>query len=633
MSGIYGVVSKNKIEQTNYIGLTKWNGLYGDLENQRTVTETFLLGIKPERLREKDSNADNYLMKNGSMLGAIDAFVFSENETEQSDHDYIFCTIKEKGIQGLKDINGDFAGAIWDDFGKQLVLFRDHMGIRPLFYYQDDKRVIFSTDIRGITSVEDTDVSVNEELLYYAMIGASEHSATNTEYRRIKCVSPGGYVKFDFSDSKITCNEGYYWIPGEKKIRCKNRTEYTRELRKLVENAVAIRARASSFRIGAELSGGLDSSVIDLLLAGLRKDCVYYSWTPGEDYLPIVEKDERLVIKDVCEKAGIECNYGGLKIQIDGDETLNQRFFLDTEGKYKNTYYYIKYAFPHYMNTAQIYETASFMRNQGVKFVFTGHGGDEGVSHRANPYEMLHYHEYYHYLRLMYSRSSVSKYRLIKTIGLIRDNLKYAREKLLKPFFHVDAGANPVMKPEFAEKNKTKALPLLYFAYDPVRYIRQGGSRNRLDVLAFYGSCTGIRYLTPYLDYRVIDFALGIPRYLYHNWYYNRYIFREAFKDIMPESLYWLKSKESISMKNTVMNKKNEKEDGGLKEETINSRKEYLEWLDRDYWSDYLDFDVLNDWVYCKSNKEFDSKIYSTIIQCIQIEHLVKRSREANLSS
>ena len=69
-------------------------------------------------------------------------------------------------------------------------------------------------------------------------------------------------------------------------------------------------------------------------------------------------------------------------------------------------------------------------------------------------------------------------------------------------------------------------MPPLSFSYDPVSYIHQGGSRNRLDNVALYGAYNGVRYLIPYLDYRVIDYAVSIPRYQYLRGRRNRFVFR-----------------------------------------------------------------------------------------------------------
>jgi asparagine synthase (glutamine-hydrolysing) len=590
------------------------------------------IGIKPEKLKNVESESNSHISKFGRKIGVSDCLLFSTVEEGMTDDSFLHSFICKNGIDAIKYINGDYAGAIWDEQKQELILYRDHVGVRPLFYYQDKDKVIFSSDIRGITSIRGVDTSIDENWIYYTVTGIYSPSVIDTEYTKIKCVPPGGYVKFKFSEKCLSSCDGRYWIPGEKKIRLKNRKAYTEELRRLVTDAVKIRADATNCSIGAELSGGLDSGVIALLLANMGKDCFYYSWTPGKDVLPYAENDERLVIDDICKKAGINCNYGGLNISFNDHKQMRNKsplhFGKDEE---KLTFQY-KYAFPQYVNTVQIYETAATMQENGVRIVFTGHSGDEGISHRANPYELFYHHEYYRYFRLMFSRSSISKHRLLKTIKLIFDNQKLAKEELLKPI-SADEGGYSILNKSFV-KALNPEEKVFVFAYDPKEQIRRGGIRNRLDVLAFFAASTGVRYVIPYADYRVIDFALGIPRYLYFNWYKDRFIFREAFKDLMPDSLYRVKDKvdhsyDSLDEEKEDSNKEiDEEELRHRREAAIKGRKELLTWLDKEYWGKYLDYDVLDDWSEMKSNPEYDEQIRVAICKCIIADFMVKRSKQ-----
>ncbi len=624
MSGIFGVISKEIIDNKKYIGLRKWNENYGDLDVLSHSSEHAYIGVKPELMKVGSSTGTSALCQDAAKSGVFDSCIFSEVVDASSDEEFLFNVITKNGPDSLKDINGDYAGAIWDEEKKELLLFRDHMGVRPLYYYYDDTKIVFSSDIRGITSCRDVNASVDPRWLYTNLCGFIDKGATDTEYEHIRCVPFGGYIIFWLGEKEISIETGHYWIPGKKKVRFKSREEYNKELRRLVEDAVRVRALATDHKLGGELSGGLDSGVVDILLSQVKKDCFFFSWTPKEEVLPLAEKDERLVIKDICEKAGIECNYGELAIDFEKLPLLKDRIPIG-DGEYGDISILIRYAFPCYMNTFQIYETSCFMKENGVKVIFSGHGGDEGASHRSNPYELLHYHEFYRYLRLMYSRSSVSKHRIIKTARLIKQNLNVARTVLLKPF-SMESGYSPILKTSFAEKFDNSKMEVLYFAYDPAKYINGGGSRNRLDVLAFFSACTGVRYFVPLLDYRVVDFALGIPRYLYHNWYNDRFIYREAFKDIMPRSLYRQTEKADHSYDNLP---KEATEQRQLDEQKLlEMKKLYADMLDRDYWKGIIDFDVLDKWVSGNVSEEDEISILNAVVTCIQVEHMVKRSRE-----
>lgn len=632
MSGIYGVMCINKINSDDYLNLSKWNSMYGDQKEEFYFEDRALIGIIPEKFKDYEYSLDNSILRYESKIGVVDSLIFSEVVKNSTDEWYLHTGVCKNGINFLKEINGDFAGAIWDSKEHELLLYRDHTGVRPLFYYVDDNKVIFSSDIRGITSISDIDASVDDKWIFYNVTDVYSITATDTEYKNIKCVPPGGCIKFSFMDGRIVLTCEKYWIPGEKRIKLGNRDEYAKELRKLVEDAVRIRANATILPIGAELSGGLDSGVIDMLLAKMGRKCFYYSWSPSKDVLPYAVGDERIVIDDICKKADIVCHYGGLRVDFSDHKQMSDRLPITFDDKTNELQFQFKYAFPNYINTPQIYETASVMQENGVRLIFTGHAGDEGVSHRSNSYELFYNHEYYRYLRLMYSRSSIYKHRVINTLKLIAENQKVAKETL-REFLPYSDGGLSILRKEFIDELKPEGKKFL-FAYDPRNYIRNGGIRNRLDNLAFYGACTGTRYVAPYTDYRLIDFALGIPRYLYHNWYINRYIFREAFKDLMPESLYRLRDKVDHSYDNLPKQDKDDKSDteektqNYQKEEIIKFRKEFVEMLNKDIWSKYLDFDALDKWTELKTDPLFDEPISKALSKCVLAEYMVKRSRE-----
>jgi asparagine synthase (glutamine-hydrolysing) len=264
------------------------------------------------------------------------------------------------------------------------------------------------------------------------------------------------------------------------------------------------------------------------------------------------------------------------------------------------------------------------IQQEGAKVVFTGHGGDEGVSHRCNPYELFYHREYYHFLRYIWSTTHGQKNRIRRTLKKSYLVLQETGRKLKRPFlnpFH----ATDLLNIDFSNKFNNEKKSALHFAYDPKSYINEGGSRNRLDNIALLGSHSGVRYLVPYLDYRVIDFAVSIPRHLYLKGNRNRYIFREAFKDLMPKSLYSLRIKEDNSDKNKKSNPNWFEEYKQLKEEVLSI-------LDRDYWKKYLDFNVIDEWRMEEKpseEKRFESenKMYCLFLFAMA-ENLVKKSRE-----
>lgn len=633
MSGILGFLQKStkeNFQNINIKAMLLWNRIYGKGAESVTTNTTYALGCCYEKLSKESKHSTTILTK-GKKYAAIDALLFNRKEMLKklnlhktvSDEELLFSYIDVLGFDALGDVNGDFAGAIYDDNTKVLHLFRDHMGIRPLFYYASDEFVAFSTDIRGIISLEQVDTSISESWIYKTLAGYSTMSQSTTEYTHIFCVKPASYIQFSFRDNKLALESHKYWELGSKKIRFSSEAAYKDKLRELITDAVKIRLDVISGQIGAELSGGLDSGIIDILINRLGRKGVYYSWSPNPDELPLAENDERLIIADICEQENISCLFRKMNSVLSNDSNI-ARNIQDIGIPLTNGHPALQFVLPPYINTLPICEGSQVIQRQGAKVVFTGHGGDEGVSHRCNPYELFYHREYYHFFRYMWSRTHGQKRRIIKTLKNITRVLWETKRKLKRPFLNLFQ-APDLLNIDFSNKFSKDKMPALNFAYDPKSYINEGGSRNRLDNVALLGSYSDVRYLIPYLDYRVIDFAVSIPRHLYLKGNKNRYIFREAFKDLMPKSLYNLRIKEDNS-------DKNKKDNPSWFEEYKERKVEVISILDRNYWKKYLDFDIIDKWM--KEEKPSDEKRFESEnkMYCLFLfamaENVVKKSRE-----
>ncbi|MCR4903054.1 MAG: asparagine synthase C-terminal domain-containing protein, partial [Butyrivibrio sp.] len=272
----------------------------------------------------------------------------------------------------------------------------------------------------------------------------------------------------------------------------------------------------------------------------------------------------------------------------------------------------LNFCMPSYVNALTLSETSEFIKSKGANVVFTGHGGDEGVSHRSDPYEMFYHHEYYRYLRYMWSLSHGKKGRIVKTIKACTKNLKESAERIKHSQNEIMSIEGYINK-EFANAYSDKKIESSSFLYDSKNYILSGGSRNRLDNMAVLGAYSGVRYMVPYLDYRVVDYAVSIPRYLYLKGRFNRYIFRYAFKDIMPDSLKVLRSKRDVFLE--------DEDDENWFEDFDTERHKVIEMLDREMWKSYLDFAKIDEWL-CE--KDFDKEeTFKQTYKTLAFMHLV----------
>lgn len=631
MSSVFGLINKftfSKGIENEITGLLSWNLPYGKYNHKVVQSSNYYIGCCQDRINQSIGISEPVISENNRIY-AIDALIYNREEllkectvsSTLSDEQLLITYITAKGLSALKNVNGDFSGAIYNSEKKELTLFRDHMGIRPLFYCIQDDFIAFSSDIRGLAGIQRANISLNEQWIYRSLMGYKTLGLEDTEYSDIFCVKPGTCLTLGFKDGKICQSSKTYWDLCKKKIKLKNDLQYQDKLNELITDSIKRRLDVVTGEVGAELSGGLDSGVISILIHKLGRKCFYFSWSDSPDVLPYSNDDERLIIKDICDQENITCNYRhfvpDLTIPLQNNYKICN--VKTTDELSENDF-----VTPPYINTIKITETSLFMNHYGVKAIFTGHGGDEGVSHRADPFEMYYRHEYFDYIRYMYARLKGQPRRAIRTIKGIKNNIADGKKTLRYPF-STAINATGLISDSFSNDHKKENITKLYFNIDTKKYILTGGSRNRLDNVSLQGAFCDVRYMIPYLDYRVINYAVSIPRSQFLKPGQNRSIFREAFKDIMPNSLYRLVEKSTTS-------KKNLPHDPNWYDKYLSMKESAISKLDEKTWGKYIDFNKLKAF----ANKEKptyeeslqDLRSITCLNNLINAQQTLKKTRE-----
>ena len=616
MSGIFGFSAVQGAEkrQMTLDALTYWNKKYGKDGFSAISDGDATLGICLEHLSSSFPGSDRVL-RCGADLAVIDALLYNRAELlselglsdDISDEALLWQYVREKGFESLAEVNGDFAGAVWQAGQNRWVLFRDHSGVRPLFYASEPERFVFSTDMRGLLALDGFDTAINEERFYLRMMGRNDLSLCETEYRSIHCVRPAAWTEFLPGDGGFRKIEHIYWTWGRKKVRLGSDAAYQQELRRLVTDAISRRLQAVPVPIGCELSGGLDSSVIAILINRLCGRGLYFSWSYAEEDVPLREgRDERKVIYDICSQEGIRCQF---------DRRPEPRPFAENFAN----------AEPPYLNTRFISHGSTYFRENGARAIFSGHGGDEGVSHRNNLFELWYHREYAAFLRNLYAGTRGRKLRILRTAKRAFRQVFVINRDFRKPFTLL-SNSESVLSREFCDTMAASAeLRSLPFAYDPIAYINQGGHRPRLDNCALQGAECSMRYLFPFIDYRVLDFALSIPRAQYMHEQTDRYIYRSAFRDLMPESLQQVNYKRMLSSPDKLP-------DVDLQTKFYELRDNIADFLDVSRWERYLDLAAIREIELPDSMRLGSyvaaSRILNELSVCCAIQNAADRAKE-----
>jgi asparagine synthase (glutamine-hydrolysing) len=187
----------------------------------------------------------------------------------KTDTEVLLYLYEELGIDCVKELNGDFAFSILDKQEKKLYLVRDRLGIKPLYYYYEEKTqtLIFASEIKALLSAGIKPELAEEYLQMYFVFKYVPGSGTL--YKNIQRLSPGSYLVYDLITGRIEIKQ--YWTLGKNDLyQGLSYQEAQHCLFDLVKDAVGIRLMAD-VPVGTFLSGGIDSSIIAYFLKDHRE--------------------------------------------------------------------------------------------------------------------------------------------------------------------------------------------------------------------------------------------------------------------------------------------------------------------------------------------------------------------------
>ena len=179
----------------------------------------------------------------------------SHTDTEVIVHAY-----EEYGPACVQWFNGMFAFAVWDMRRRELILARDRVGVKPLYYYAKDGKLIFASEIKAILQVPDVKREINFQALYH-YVGYEFVPAPDTMFHDIRKLPPGHYLRYKDGKTEIV----RYW---DLRFQTEShpREYYEETMRDMLTESVRKRL-VSDVPLGVFLSGGLDSSAIMSLMS------------------------------------------------------------------------------------------------------------------------------------------------------------------------------------------------------------------------------------------------------------------------------------------------------------------------------------------------------------------------------
>jgi asparagine synthase (glutamine-hydrolysing) len=163
---------------------------------------------------------------------------------------------QQYGEHFLDRVNGKFAFALWDDRNQKLILGRDRLGIEPLFYHNDQNRLVFSTSLRGLLATGWVPKELNHEAVLQYLLYCY-NPGVETFLQGVRKLPAGHLLAIDSSGMSLK----RYWRLSFTELEEKREEEYRDELLDLIENAIRVCLSPDQLP-GILLSGGTDSSTI-----------------------------------------------------------------------------------------------------------------------------------------------------------------------------------------------------------------------------------------------------------------------------------------------------------------------------------------------------------------------------------
>jgi asparagine synthase (glutamine-hydrolysing) len=474
-------------------------------------------------------------------LGRMGHQFSTETDTEVILHLYEVC-----GPDCLNRLNGQFSIAIWDSNKKSLFLGRDRLGVRPLFYANSSKGLVFASEIKSILATGKVNaqwdpVALDQVFTYWSTL------TPRTVFKGITEVPPGHFLYA--SDGVVIVRK--YWelsFPEEKDCQSPTKRvldEALQQFRELLVDATTIRLRAD-VPVGAYLSGGLDSSLLSAIIRGRSSARL--------DTFSIAFSDERF---------------------DESEHQMRMARFLGTDHQVvRATHEDIGSVFPDVIwhtetpilrtSPAPMFLLSKLVRDRNYKVVLTGEGADEFLG----GYDIFKEAK----IRRFWARQPDSKWRqlLLKRLYSDVSDFSYNNIHFLSAFFS-DQLTN-VDLPEYSHliRWKNTSRTKRFFSQELTSAVEQGlkGTANAVNypdrfmkwgplqraqflessiflsqyLLSSQGDRMGMAHSVegrfPFLDYRVVEFCSHLPATWKIRGLTEKYLLKRLGQEFLPPEIW-----------------------------------------------------------------------------------------------
>jgi asparagine synthase (glutamine-hydrolysing) len=455
-----------------------------------------------------------------------------------SDTEVILAAYAQWGVECLEHFNGMWAFAIYDVESKKIFLARDRFGIKPLYYWiSPEKHLAFGSEIKQFSVFPGWEPRMNPQRSYdFLAWGLTDHT-DETLYSGVFQLRPGHYIELKVEEMPLHTNERVpttKWYTLKPQPFAGDMQEAAEEFKRLLIDSVRLRLR-SDVSVGSCLSGGLDSSAIVCIISDLLKSVKDAETQKTFSSCSHVKKfDEKYWIDLVVEHANVDAHFVYPSFEKLFEDS--QQILWHQDEPFGSTSIYAQW---------NVFKMAA---ENGVKVILDGQGADEQLAGYHSYFAprfagLLRRGEFVELWQDIQSTKRLHGYSELRALMLIAniflpDFLKqvfrgmagktHAAPNWLNlgalgaisqdPFSTLDTYSDSIQRLSYAQLTSSNLQMLLHWE-----------DRNSM--------AHSIESRVPYLDYRLVEFVLGLPDEFKLSGGVTKKVQRSGMSGIIPDKI------------------------------------------------------------------------------------------------
>lgn len=463
-----------------------------------------------------------------------------ERFTTKSDSEIALHLYRRHGLGFLEHLRGEFAFALFDAEQERMILVRDRFGIKPLYYRLTEDFLAWGSEVKSVLMHPDVPRKLDQAAALHQMMQVMVPGTTSFE--GVEAIEPGFVHVIERRGDRFVTERIRYWdleFPrAQDHDQDPDETQYITAVRDGLLEAVALRLEAD-VPVGAYLSGGIDScSIIGLATPMQQSSVRAYTISFDSD-----QYDEAAIAKEMAEATGAE----QVLMQLSGDELYGEHFcqvLWHAERTFYNTLAVAKW---HMSRT---------VKEEGRKVVITGEGSDE----LFGGYPFFKRDMYLHGLGL--DPAEIEKKNAVFKGAILSEEERHhpAWDALcgftpswIQPWLFTLDRVRPLLSDEVRQSLEgydpaaaiaAKIDPAKVVGRHPLDMVQYTWSKTMLEgqILTWGGDrvdmANSMESRPAFLDHHLAETATRIPPGLRIKDGTEKYVLREAMRNILPKVLY-----------------------------------------------------------------------------------------------